>query len=190
MVGQRDRVRSCWSCRSRDDGPNTLDAGTTVLELAVGLPHDYRGRVLTSSLLVVAELDRRPELEVFVSGGRVRSGDFVCSGPHAQAFFGSWNADKAFLGAGGVDAVAGLTDFYPEEVAVRQVMLGHARECIVLADSSKFGQVAVAKVCELGAITTVITDDEVEPSAARAFGKHQVRLLTAATYLQEQAQAG
>jgi DeoR family transcriptional regulator, fructose operon transcriptional repressor len=164
-----------------------LDVGTTVLELAAALPHEYRGRVLTNSLPVAAELDHRPELEVLVSGGRVRTGDLVCSGPHAQAFFGSWHADKAFLGSGGVDPVVGLTDFHPEEVAVRQVMLGHATECYVLADSSKLGQVAVAKVCELAEVTAVITDDEVEASAARTFSRHQIQLLVAATHLTEQA---
>lgn len=164
-----------------------LDVGTSVLEVAAVLPHDYRGRVLTNSLLVAAQLDHRRDLEVLVSGGRVRTGDLVCSGPHAQAFFGSWHADKAFLGSGGVDPVAGLTDFYPEEVAVRQVMLGQASECYVLADSSKLGQVAVAKVCELDDVTAVITDDEVEASTAHAFSKHRIRLLVAATHLKEQA---
>jgi DeoR family transcriptional regulator, fructose operon transcriptional repressor len=158
-----------------------LDVGTTVAELARLLPADFRGRVLTSSLLVAAEVSRRQGVEVEVAGGRLRGGDLACSGAHAAAFFAGWFADKAFLGSGGVHPEAGLTDYHPDEVATRQVMLAHAAEVYVLADSSKLGQVALRKVCDLDQLTAVITDDQARPSAVRALENKGVRMLVAAT---------
>jgi len=158
-----------------------LDIGTTVAELARALPDDYRGRVLTNSLPVVAEVCRRQGVEVDLSGGRVRGGDLACSGAHAEAFFAEWYADKAFLGSGGVHAEVGLTDYHPDEVATRRVMLAHAAEQYVLADSSKLGQVALRKVCDLDQLTAVITDDLVEPAVAGQFEDKGVRVLVAAT---------
>ena len=157
-----------------------LDVGTSVAELARRLPPDYQGMVLTCSLLVAA-LVQRDGVEVRVSGGRVRAGDLACSGSHAEAFFAEYFADKAFLGSGGVHTLAGLTDYYPEEVRTRQVMLDHAAELWVLADSSKLGQVAVRKVCDLARVTGVITDDQVAPEVAEILQAEGVRLLLAPT---------
>lgn len=70
---------------------------------------------------------------------------------------------------------------------MRRVMLAHATESYVLADSSKLGQIAVAWVCDLAAVTAVIADDELEPKAARAFEEHGITLLVAPTQLAEQA---
>ncbi len=162
--------------------PDTLilDIGTSVVELARQLPPEFRGLVLTNSLLVAAVVQREG-VEVHVSGGRIRHGDLACSGSHAEAFFAEYFADKAFLGSGGVHPQAGLTDYYPDEVRSRQVILDHAAELYVLADSSKLGQVAIRRVCGLDRLTAVITDDRVAPDVARALEREGVRLLVAET---------
>jgi DeoR family transcriptional regulator, fructose operon transcriptional repressor len=139
-----------------------LDIGTTVAELAAELQLSYRGIVLTNSLLVANALAGRDGIEVIASGGRVRPGDLACFGPVSEAFFRDYYADKAFMGSGGVDAVFGLTDYYPEEIASRRVILEHAAERYVLAESSKLGEVAFGKVCDLSALSAVITDDHAD----------------------------
>jgi len=146
-----------------------IDIGTTALEVARALPADFRGRVLTNSVPVAMELSARDQVELLLSGGQVRQGDAACYGAQADAFFAEVYADKAFLGSGGVDAQAGLTDYYPHEVAARRVMIAHAGSSYVLADSSKLGQVAVHRVCALTQVTAVITNaDNREPVADAA----------------------
>ncbi len=141
-----------------------LDVGTSVAEVAHALPASFRGRVLTNSLLAAVELASHDGVEVVIAGGHVRPGDLACSGAHTEAFFASYYADKAFLGSGGVHPQAGLTDYHPAEIPARLAMLSHSAQRYVLADSSKLGEVAVARVCDLEAITAVITDSEAEPS--------------------------
>lgn len=143
-----------------------LDVGTSVAEVARQLPWDFRGRVLTPSLPVAAALDGHEGIEVLVCGGQLRRGDMALSGPQAERFFGDFYVDKAILGSGGIHAGAGLTDYYPAEVAVRQTILEHAAEAYVLADATKVGHVALCKVCELRDLTAVITDWRVAPEAA------------------------
>jgi DeoR family transcriptional regulator, fructose operon transcriptional repressor len=143
-----------------------LDVGTSVAEVARQLPWDFRGRVLTPSLPVAAALDGHEGIEVLVCGGQLRHGDMALSGPQAERFFSDFYVDKAILGSGGIHARAGLTDYYPAEVAVRQTILEHAAETYVLADATKVGHVALCKVCELRDLTAVITDWRVEPESA------------------------
>lgn len=156
-----------------------LDVGTSVAEVARAILPSYVGRVLTNSLLVPVELAGREGVEVISAGGRVRPGDLACSGVQANAFFSDHFADKAFLGSGGVSVDAGLTDFYLEEIVARRIIIDHATERYVMADSSKLGQVALGRVCELDRITAVITDDQLEPELARGFERAGVSLLVA-----------
>jgi DeoR family fructose operon transcriptional repressor len=164
-----------------------LDIGTSVAEVARALPAAYRGKVLTNSLLAAVELAGRERIEVLTSGGSVRVGDLACSGPHAETFFGAYFADKAFLGSGGLHPGVGLTDYYPAEIASRKIILAHATECYVLADSSKLGRVALAKVCELTELTAVITDDRAGPETITEFERAGITMLVAPVHDQAEA---
>ena len=137
-----------------------IDVGTTAVQVARALPLDFSGTVATCSLLVAAELSERPGVEVLVCGGRLRGGDLALSNSVAQAFFADLNPDIAFLGSGGVDAVAGLTDYYLDEIAVRKIILRNATRSYVLADSSKFGLVARHRVAQVSEFAGLITEAE------------------------------
>ncbi|MDL4772582.1 MULTISPECIES: DeoR/GlpR family DNA-binding transcription regulator [Thermomonosporaceae] len=140
-----------------------IDVGTTAVEVARALPAGFRGTVATCSLLVAAELAGRPGVEVLTSGGRVRAGDLACSGAQTAAFFADLRADVAFLGSGGVDAGAGLTDFHLDEVAVRRVIIASSLRSFVLADSGKLGRLAPHRVCGLDEVDGLVTDRPVPP---------------------------
>jgi DeoR family transcriptional regulator, fructose operon transcriptional repressor len=160
-----------------------IDIGTTALEVARALPADFCGRVLTNSVPVAMELSARDDIELLLSGGQVRAGDAACYGAQADAFFGQVYADKAFLGSGGVHAEAGLTDYYPHEVATRRMMIAHAGASYVLADSSKLGKVAVHRVCALAQVTAIVTNADnsnIAGEAAEALAAADCDILRAA----------
>lgn len=156
-----------------------FDVGTTVTELARALPQDLAGQALTNSLYTAQELARRPNLQIHLAGGELRTEDLACSGPETEEFFGGFFADIAFLCAGGVHPQAGITDFYPREIAVRRHMLQRSGEQYVLADSSKIGRVALRRVCEVAGITAVITDEEAPAESIEALTARGVRVLIA-----------
>jgi DeoR family glycerol-3-phosphate regulon repressor len=158
-----------------------LDIGTSVAEVARALAPDYRGKVLTNSLLAAVELSGRERVEVITSGGSLRAGDLACSGPHAEAFFSTYHVDKAFLGSGGVHPEIGLTDYHTSEVASRQIIVKHAAESYVMADSSKLGRIAFAEVCPLDVLTAVITDDAADQDLIARFEESGVTMLVAPT---------
>jgi DeoR family transcriptional regulator, fructose operon transcriptional repressor len=156
-----------------------LDIGTSVAEIARALPTDHRGIVLTCSLLAAAALAGHPRIDILVAGGRLRRGDLALSGHQTEAFFADFFGGTAFLGSGGVHPLLGLTDYHPDEVAIRRVMIDHSERRYVMADSTKLGQLAPAKVCDLERITGVITDDRVSDILAKEFERAGVPLLVA-----------
>jgi len=166
-----------------------LDVGTTVAALAGELPLTHRGIVLTNSLLVANALAGRDGIEVTTSGGRVRAGDLACFGPVSEAFFRDYFADKAFSGAGGVHPDMGVTDYYPDEIASRRVILEHAAESYVLADTSKLGLVALGKVCDLARLSAVITDDHADERELERLEQAGVTVMVAHVPEGERAEA-
>jgi DeoR/GlpR family transcriptional regulator of sugar metabolism len=156
-----------------------LDVGTSVAEVARALPQDLPCRVLTNSMLAANELIDRPQAEVVLSGGHLRKGDLALSGPDAQRFFEGYYADRVFLGSGGLDPVAGLTDYHPDEIAVRKLLIAHSAERFVLADSSKLARVALGKVCDIADLTGVITDHGADPVIVEALRDKNVEVLVA-----------
>jgi DeoR family transcriptional regulator, fructose operon transcriptional repressor len=145
-----------------------IDIGTTGVAVARAIPRSFSGTVVTPSLPAAVELADRPGIEVLVSGGRVRAGDLACSNAHTKAFFSDIYADIALLGSGGVDAHAGLTDFHLDEIDVRRTIIANSARSYILADSSKLGQVAPYRVCDLGAVAGLITDENTSPAVAAA----------------------
>jgi DeoR family transcriptional regulator, fructose operon transcriptional repressor len=155
-----------------EDGQTVvIDIGTTAVEVARAIAGDFRGTVVTSSLLVAAELATRPNVDVLVSGGRVRRGDLACSNAHAKALFTDLYADIAFVSSGAVDASVGLTDYHPDEVDIRRTVIANSARSYILADSSKLDRVAPHRVCDLASVSGLIT--EADTSAAVAAAVHE-----------------
>ncbi|WP_169944905.1 DeoR/GlpR family DNA-binding transcription regulator [Microbispora sp. H11081] len=154
-----------------------IDVGTTAVHVARAVPPSFRGVVATCSLLVAAELAGRPGVEVLVSGGRVRQGDLAVSNAHTLGFFQDLRADVAFLGSGGLDAEAGLTDYFLDEVATKRVILATTARTYVLADTAKHGRVAAYRVCGLDGLSGLITDGEPPAPLASALVTADVEVI-------------
>lgn len=138
-----------------------LDVGTTTLEVARALT-DKRGlTVLTPSIHIAEFLSRFPEVRVIVSGGILRPGEMSLVGGLTERNFAEFFVDKLFLGIGGIDIKAGLTEYNLEDAQVKRTMIGIAKEVIVVADASKMGQVAFAAVAPLNVVNKIVTDNEI-----------------------------
>lgn len=148
-----------------ESGSILLDAGTTTIGVAEGLPPDRELNILTNSLPIATVIARRPELSLYVLGGRVRS--------RTQATIGNWgleplqdiHVDVAFIGTNGISLQAGLTTPDQAEATVKRAMIAAAAQVIVLADSSKIGSAHFAKFGSLDQIEVLITDAGIDPDA-------------------------
>jgi DeoR/GlpR family transcriptional regulator of sugar metabolism len=79
--------------------------------------------------------------------------------------------DIAFIGADGMDAVAGLTCRNPDEAAVNRVIVAQAKRRIAVVDRSKFAVIAQWQICPVEVCDIIITDSLVTESALAPFGE-------------------
>lgn len=148
-----------------------LDAGTTTLHLAREIRRMSDIRVVTNSLLVLNELKDCRDIEVSLTGGMLRPETQAFVGPITEAALDMIRVDKAFIAMNGIDARAGLTTPNMVEAAAKRKMMDIANEVVLLADHSKFGKVAFAKVAELSRVHHGIFDKEVPENSILAMRK-------------------
>ncbi|HVV20192.1 MAG TPA: DeoR/GlpR family DNA-binding transcription regulator [Pseudonocardiaceae bacterium] len=136
-----------------------MTGGTTVTEFARLLSEHEGVTVVTNALNVALHLVENPRLRVFAAGGEIRSSSQETVGHSTEAFLAEYNLDVAFVGVDGVDADAGCTNYDPAGARANGVLAQRARRVIVLADATKIGRVALARVCGMVEADLLITDD-------------------------------
>ena len=135
-----------------------LDAGSTVLEFARRL--NVRPlNVVTNSLDIAALFAADEGVALSLTGGEWDRRSRYFTGVSTLELLASRRGDWAFLGACAVHPAAGLTSVAEPDAAVKRAMLASAERTVLLADSSKAGQIAPYLVAPLNGLYAVVTDD-------------------------------
>ncbi|MGZ8624254.1 MAG: DeoR/GlpR family DNA-binding transcription regulator [Actinomycetota bacterium] len=145
-----------------------LTGGTTTTEVARAVVELERLTVVTNALNIASELAIRRNLKLVVTGGWARSESYELVGPLAEATLAGLNLDLAFLGVDGISAPEGLTTHHEAEAHTNRTLVERSRATVVVADGSKVGRVAFAKICGLDAVGELITDDTADRVALEA----------------------
>jgi DeoR family transcriptional regulator of aga operon len=153
-----------------------LTGGTTTTEVARALVDREKLTIVTNALNIASELAVRPNLKLVVTGGVARSESYELVGPIAEASLEGLNLDMVFLAVDGISPGAGLTTHHEIEAHTNRALLDRANQVTVVADSSKIGQVAFARICELAAVDELITDGGADRAAIAAVEEAGVRV--------------
>ena len=165
---EKARIAREAAARVADGAAIGMTGGTTTTEVARELADGRRVTVVTNSLSIASELAVRPNLKLVVTGGVARSESYELVGPLAEATLDSLNLDIAMVGVDGISAAAGLTTHHEVEAHSNRALIERALRVIVVTDSSKIGQVAFARICELDRVDELITDGDGDPVALDA----------------------
>ncbi|HUG83317.1 MAG TPA: DeoR/GlpR family DNA-binding transcription regulator [Euzebya sp.] len=143
-----------------------LDVGTTTTAIADELADRIElddVSVFTSSITIALALEAaHPRINVVVTGGTLRPKQHSLVEPLAGLILEHIHARIAFIGCNGVDVGAGVTNINLPETAVKRRMIRAAAKRVVVADATKLGQVALAKVCDLDEVDLLITDEQAD----------------------------
>ncbi len=155
-----------------------LTGGTTTTEVARALVDRQRLTVVTNALNIASELAVRPNLKLVVTGGVARAESYELVGPLAEASLAGLNLDIVFLGVDGIAPEPGLTTHHEIEAHTNLALIDRARRVVVVADSSKIGKVAFARICEIERAHELITDDAADPSVLATLAEAGLQVTT------------
>lgn len=162
----KDRIGVAAASLVEDGETVILDAGSTTMSVARNLKGKRNLTVVTNDLHIAIELLPVPTMHVVVTGGTARRDFYNLIGLHAEALLRQTNANKLFLGADAVDIQRGISNATWEEVAVKRLMMESAQQVVLVADHTKFGGVALARVAGLDQVDGIITDEGLAPEVA------------------------
>ncbi|MGO9464646.1 MAG: DeoR/GlpR family DNA-binding transcription regulator [Isosphaeraceae bacterium] len=140
-----------------DDGDTVLlDGGTTTMEVARALV-GRRLQVVTNSLPIAQLLASSPQTDLILIGGYIYPRTGVALGPLAIASMQSIRVRTAILGAGGIVA-EGIYNSNSLLVETERQMMECGQEVMIVADHTKFGRLALARLCGLADVDQVVVD--------------------------------
>lgn len=156
-----------------------LTAGTTTTGVIRNLRRDSGIKVTTNTVNVAMELSKRKDIEVFVTGGDLRGEWFSLVGAAAVQGMKLRFVDIVFLGANGIDAVAGLTCHNSDEAQINRTMVSQAKKKIAVVDHSKFAVVASWLICPVEALDVLVTDQGATENMLAPFEQKGVQVIRA-----------
>ena len=159
------------------DGESVIFDSSSTVHQAARFAQERCGNILavTNDVETACLLARGRGIKVQVLGGSLRPGSYTLLGDPGQEFLNRLHVEVCFLGiqaihlptrspSGFKTKSVGLSDTSTEVAAMKRAMLRAARRRVVLADSSKFGQLAFCEVCRMDEIDSVITDSGLDPA--------------------------
>jgi DeoR/GlpR family transcriptional regulator of sugar metabolism len=176
---EKSRIGRAASSMVSDGETVILDVGSTVLAAAEVLRERRNLTILTPSLRAAWLLADKPDLRVIVTGGIVRPGERSLVGTLSERAFESLYCDILFMGIGGINVRAGLTEFNLEDARVKQEAMKYSQRRIVLADASKLGKVAFMRVAGLEEVDALITDAGADPDTVAELRSAGLEVITA-----------
>ncbi len=156
-----------------------LSSGSTVLEAARALRTRANLTVITNSLPVVNILAGLENISLICLGGQLRDSELSFIGHIAEQALTELRADKILLGIRAISLEHGLTNDYLPETMTDRAILRAGREVVLLADHTKFGRVAAARLAPLESVHTIVTDSATPPDFLEALRERGIRVIVA-----------
>lgn len=171
----RQREESSWRLKkalaqqaarfvSRGDSI-ALDAGTTMAALAQEIRHFDQLNVVTASLPAINALSDHDSFALNILGGLYHAESQSMSGPAALEAIENMHVDTFFLAASRLSdrGTYCANDF---DAVTKRSLIEVADRVVLVSDSTKFDQSAIAKVCSWESIDTFVVDEDISTEMA------------------------
>lgn len=134
-----------------------LDCSTTCLFIAMAV-QEMRLTIATNSLKITNVLSERENIRLITIGGRFAKQNDGFFGLPAVKTLSQFTFDKAFISCRSLSIQNGVNDSMEDLAQLRQSVLRHANQVVLVADYSKFNKSSFINICALKDINCLITD--------------------------------
>jgi DeoR/GlpR family transcriptional regulator of sugar metabolism len=143
-----------------NDSTVFLSIGTTSETIAKHLTNKKNLQVITNSIRVANVLHSKPDIDVLIPSGRVRTKNGGIVGTEAIEFIANFRFDY-FIGSGGsIDTDGTILEYDLDEVALLQQVMKASRTTYIAMDASKYIPKGSVELCNVKDVSAFITDKE------------------------------
>lgn len=171
--GAKDAIAEAAAAMVSPAAAVALMGGSTVFALAKRLVSVPRLTIVTNSLPIsdLFQREGRSDQTVILAGG-LRTPTDSLVGEIAVSTFDKLNIDIVFMGTHGMDLNSGFSSPNLLEAETNRAVQSRAKKLVVLADHTKWGEVAFSTFANLSDANTLITDAELSEEALNQLRKH------------------
>jgi DeoR family transcriptional regulator of aga operon len=176
-AGQLKQSLARYAAKFVSDGDSiALDAGTTMAALAQEIRSFENLNIVTASIPAFNVLSTEDALTITLLGGLYYPGSQSVSGPAAIQAIENIHVDTFFLAASRVSERGAYcaNDF---DAVTKRALIGVADRVVLVADSSKFDQSAIAKICDWDSIDLFIVDEGISAETENAISEYGVTVV-------------
>jgi DeoR family transcriptional regulator of aga operon len=147
------------AARYVEDGDVILiNGGTTTAEMIPFLGAARDVTVITNGLHIASLLAPLTNIKTVITGGVLRNSELSMLGALTEDALHNLRADKLFMSSPAIHVDYGFSADDMLEVESDRDMMASAKEIIVLADHTKFGNIAMMRVAPIERVRRIITD--------------------------------
>lgn len=140
-----------------------IDNGSTTERLAAHINVELQATILSCNVNILNKLCNKPNLSIIFGGGYFHRDTNMLESPESISLIKKTRASKVFVSAAGIHETLGVTCVNNYELPTKQAIMESGAERIILADSSKFGEVRTCFFAELSDFHKIITDKNLSP---------------------------
>ena len=157
---KKERIAQFAATLIQNDESIFIDGGSTNQILAPMIKDLNNMLFVTNSPDIADILLENENNRILQIGGELTRDTRLTTGPDAVEHIRKYFVDKFITSVSGLDPKTGCYSAIPNEASTKRTFATHARETILLLDSSKFNRKAFCLAFDLSQITTVVTDSE------------------------------
>jgi DeoR/GlpR family transcriptional regulator of sugar metabolism len=177
QIEEKRAIARAAAARIHDGDAILLDGGTTTLEVARLLVGRHL-QIVTNSLPIANLFASSRETDLVFIGGYVYPKTGVALGQLTVRMMEDIHVHQTIISVAGVTA-RGFFNGNLLLVETERQMMRCADEVVVVADHTKIGKQALAFLCELSAVDTLIVDHNIAAEQRALLGEANVRLIVA-----------
>lgn len=132
-----------------------IDAGTTT-DFLIDFLTEQDAVYVTNGIMHAKKLTQKGCI-VYLIGGELKEATLALVGEEAMKTLGRYHFTKGFFGTNGIHIESGCTTPDIREAAIKEMAILRSAKVYILADSTKFGQVAPVTFSELDAVDIITT---------------------------------
>jgi DeoR/GlpR family transcriptional regulator of sugar metabolism len=180
LRAERERIARTIVPQIRPGNVLMIGSGATTVHVARQIAAECRDlTVITHAFGVATALSANRTIAVIMAPGHYNADEGCLYGAHTVAFLGTFQVDRAILGASGL-ILAGPTDANADSAMVYTAMIGSAAETSVVADHSKVDRSFLARYAVWPQIGELVTDRPLPAALADRLAGSGTRVIVAA----------
>lgn len=159
-VELKQRIAENISAMIHDGDYVMLDASSTAVYVAKCIKQKKNITLITNSVEILCELADKDGWNVLSTGGTLKTGALALVGGTAEKMVRSFHVDIAVCSSKGIDINMGITDSNEKDALMKQAIFSSAERRVLAIDSTKFDRIAFTKVCDVGDVDMIVTDQK------------------------------